>query len=276
MAEFFITLPSKGQRRGGDHLLQVGRAAELAGYTGAYAPFDPEGEESLVIAAGLLRQTRYLRLLAGFHPGIATPVYAAKVAASLQRFSGDRLDWRIDVDLDPAVARAHGDFTEGADRYARAEEFLTIAKGVWHQRDYTHEGRYYQVLSGGFAAPLSGRAFPRVHLSGTSPDALALSLRHADVHVFDHGDDLSLTAELPGLAYGLRLAVHARETEREAALDGFDGLAGSYESIARRLRDYIDQGVEVFYLEATPYLEETYRLGEHLLPLLAREDVHAG
>lgn len=29
-----------------------------------------------------------------------------------------------------------------------------------------------------------------------------------------------------------------------------------------------------FFLEAAPYLEETYRLGEHLLPLLAREDAH--
>ncbi|GAA2692835.1 hypothetical protein GCM10010412_083990 [Nonomuraea recticatena] len=253
MAEFFVTLPSRGERRGsGDHLLQVARAAELAGFTGAYAPFDPDGEETLVVSAGLLRATRHLRLLAGFHPAVATPVYAAKLSASLQRFSGDRLDWRLEVDLDPAVARAHGDFVAGSDRYARADEFLTVAKGVWHESDLTFEGRFYQVLSGGFGPPLTGRAFPRVHLSGTSPEALALSARHADVHVFEQGDDLALMEQLPGLAFGVRLTA----PEPEA------------------IREYIDKGVEVFHLEATPYLEETYRLGEQVLPLL--EAAHAG
>ncbi|MFC7721573.1 hypothetical protein [Nonomuraea recticatena] len=58
--------------------------------------------------------------------------------------------------------------------------------------------------------------------------------------------------QLPGLAFGVRLTA----PEPEA------------------IREYIDKGVEVFHLEATPYLEETYRLGEQVLPLL--EAAHAG
>ncbi|MET8339448.1 LLM class flavin-dependent oxidoreductase [Streptosporangium canum] len=309
MARFLITLPGRADGGRGarpafpdsvtdlrqafgpfDHLAQVGRAAEIAGFHGALAPFDPEGDESLVVAAGLLRQSRRLRTVAGFHPGIATPVYAAKVSASLQRFSGDRLDWRlaVDLDLDPAVARAQGDFLEGPDRYARAEEFLTVAKGVWSEEDYTYEGRFYQVLAGGFQSPLAGRAFPRVHLSGTSKEALELSARHADVHVFDPEDDIE-AASLPGVAYGLRLPVLARDDDDEAreaarrlwARDAGtapgaslrNGLVGSFETVAAGIRDYIDRGVGVFFLEATPYVEETYRLGERLLPLLTKEDV---
>ncbi|GAA3111851.1 LLM class flavin-dependent oxidoreductase [Streptosporangium carneum] len=333
MASFVITLPSRGNGGRGarpgfpgfvtdprgafnpfDHLTQAGRAAEIAAFHGALAPFDPQGEESLVAAASLLRQSRWLRVVAGFHPGVATPVYAAKVSASLQRFSGDRLDWRISVDLDPAVARAQGDFLEGADRYARAEEFLTVAKGVWSQEDYTYEGRFYQVLAGGFLSPLAGRAFPRVHLSGTSKEALALSARHADVHVFEPGDDIE-AVDLPGVTYGLRLPVLARDDEDEAwraarrlwsggggAADalpdpdprtglwaGFGppdpgsapgtgssraGLVGSFETVAAGIRGYIDRGVGAFLLEATPHIEETYRLGERLLPLLAKEGAH--
>ncbi|MFI6323081.1 LLM class flavin-dependent oxidoreductase [Nonomuraea sp. NPDC050556] len=305
MPEFYVTLPTRGDGprgdwhpdahrpfppfitdpRGGnsfDHLTQLGRAAELAGYAGALAPFDAEGEESLVVAAGLLRQTRWLRLVAEFHTGIATPVYAAKIAASLQRFSGSRLDWRLAVDLDPALARAQGDFHEGADRYARAEEFLTVAKGVWYEPGYTFAGRFYEVLAGGFQPPLSGSAFPRVHLSGTSRRALELSARHADVHVFERDDDLEGAIDrLPGVEYALRLPVLAREDVDEAwhaavRLGGFEGLVGSYESVADDIRSFQDRGVTTFFLEAAPYLEETYRLGEHLLPLLAKEDVHAG
>ncbi|MEV4183842.1 LLM class flavin-dependent oxidoreductase [Streptosporangium canum] len=335
MARFLITLPGRADGGRGarpafpdsvtdlrqafgpfDHLAQIGRAAEIAGFHGALAPFDPEGDESLVVAAGLLRQSRRLRTVAGFHPGIATPVYAAKVSASLQRFSGDRLDWRLAVDLDPAVARAQGDFLRGPDRYARAEEFLTVAKGVWSEEDYTYEGRFYQVLAGGFQSPLAGRAFPRVHLSGTTKEALELSARHADVHVFDPEDDIE-AASLPGVTYGLRLPVLARDDDDEAweaarrlwarggrtaetladpdprtrLWRGFppprpagssgtapgaslrNGLVGSFETVAAGIRDYIDRGVGVFFLEATPYIEETYRLGERLLPLLAKEGV---
>lgn len=305
MPEFHITLPTRGDgARGGwhpdahrpfatfvtdprlrtpsDHLAQVGRAAELAGFTGALAPFDHEGEESLIVAAGLLRQTRWLRVAAEFHAGIATPVYAAKISASLQRFSGSRLDWRLAVDLDPALARSQGDFHEGDDRYARAAEFLTVAKGVWHEPGYTFEGRFYEVLDGGFQAPLPGGAFPRVHLSGTSPQALDLSAAHADVHVFERGDDLERAVDrLPGVEYAVRLPVLAREDDAEAwqataRLGGFEGLVGSYDSIAADIRSFEDRGVTAFLLEAAPYIEETYRLGEHLLPLLTRENVHAG
>ncbi|WP_067471806.1 LLM class flavin-dependent oxidoreductase [Actinomadura hibisca] len=274
-----------------EHLAEIGRAADVAGFHGVLTPFDPGGEESLVVTAGLLRQNRWLRGIAGFHPGIATPVYAAKVSASLQRFSGDRLDWRLTVDLDPAVARSQGDFLEGADRYVRADEFLTIAKGVWHEEDYTYEGRYFQVLAGGFQGPLAGRAFPRVLLSGTSTEALELSAEHADVHLFGLGDDLDAgIAELselsvgrgPTPAFGLRLPVLVREdraeAEAEARRRGDDapaGLFGSYGEVADTIRAHLSRGVTVFVLEAEPGVEETYRLGEHLLPLFTEEYTHA-
>ncbi|WP_395107904.1 LLM class flavin-dependent oxidoreductase [Actinomadura sp. SCN-SB] len=312
---FFVTLPTRGEgSRGGwrpgprppafvtdlrpgaygpfDHLAQIGRAAEIATLHGVLAPFDPEGEESLVVAAGLLRQSRWLRAVAEFHPGAATPVYAAKVSASLQRFSGDRLDWRLAVDLDPATARAQGDFLEGADRYARADEFLTIAKGVWTEEGFTYEGRYFQVLAGGFEPPLSGRPFPRVHLSGTSAEALDLSARHADVHVFTYADDLGdAIAELRRRAAGhgrvpeaaLALPVLAREDDDEAwaaarrlpedAAGAYPpGLIGSYRTVAERLRELAGRGVSSFFLEVRPSIEETYRLGEHLLPLLYEQE----
>ncbi|MFC4121537.1 LLM class flavin-dependent oxidoreductase [Nonomuraea zeae] len=311
----FVTDLRAGASGPFDHLAQIGRAAELAAIGGALVPFDPAGEESLVVAAGLLRQSRHLRVVAGFHPGIATPVYAAKVSASLQRFTGNRLGWQLDVELDPAVARSQGDFLQGADRYARAEEFLSVAKGVWHEEGYTYEGRFYQVLAGGFQSPNSGLPFPRVHLTGSSPEALALSARHADVHLFTPDQDIETAiGELAALSaregrrveYGLRLPVLARDDDDEAwaearrlweltgdgglpdpdprtrlwpgfhriAGSGPSGLVGSYATVAAGIRGYLDRGVTTFVLESRPHLEETYRLGERLLPLFAKEIEH--
>ncbi|MET7335107.1 LLM class flavin-dependent oxidoreductase [Nonomuraea sp. NPDC005650] len=225
---------------------QAGRAAvaaDLAGLAGALVPFDPGGQESLTVAAGVLRRTRHLRVVAEFHAAVATPVYAAKLSASLQRFAAGRLSWRLAIDLDPAVARAQGDFLTGAGRHARAEEFLTVAKGVWGG-SFDFRGDFYEVAGGGFGPPLSAPPFPEVHLSGTSPEALALSRRHADVHVFAAGDDLdALVPELPGVRYGVHL------------------------TSLHQVDEYAARGVTEFFLQT----EDVYRLGEHV-----KERAHAG
>ncbi|SPL70952.1 LLM class flavin-dependent oxidoreductase [Acinetobacter stercoris] len=45
-------------------------------------------------------------------------------------------------------------------------------------------------------------------------------------------------------------------------------IVGSYEQVAQRLQEYIDIGVEHFILASNPHLEEAYRIGEEVLPLL--------
>lgn len=250
------------------------RAAQLTGLSGVHVPFDPDGLESLVTAAGLLRASRGVQVTAEFHPAIATPVYAAKLSASLQRYSASRLAWNLRVDLDPATARAQGDFLEtDADRYARADEFLAIAKGVWGTGGYSREGRFYSVLGGGFPESRSQPEFPRIYLSGTSPQALALSAAHADVHVFAPGENRDLVPD--GVATGLALNVVAREdtaeAERDAARSGFAGdLAGSFADVATALSDYAASGVREFFLRTPDPVADGYLIGQHVLPLTAR------
>ncbi|MEU4311451.1 LLM class flavin-dependent oxidoreductase [Nocardia sp. NPDC024068] len=246
MTEFRWELPVRGDgrhvgsvsaHRGGfDFLDQVVLAAELSGLDGVVVPYDPEGEESWVVAGSALRQTRHLRVGVEFHPAFGTPVYAAKLSATLQRLSNGRLDWRLRVETDAADAAARGDRVGGADRYRRAAEFLTVARGVWNEEQvlpgrfggtgFDFAGEYYDVIDGGFRGILSGLPFPVVHLSGNSPAAIELSAEHGDVHVFDEtaaGVD-DAVADLRdatrragrGVRAGLALPVVARETEDEA------------------------------------------------------------
>jgi alkanesulfonate monooxygenase len=46
------------------------------------------------------------------------------------------------------------------------------------------------------------------------------------------------------------------------------GLVGSYEQVAERLDDLMDLGADAFILASNPHLEEAYRVGEEVLPLL--------
>ncbi|MRW90681.1 LLM class flavin-dependent oxidoreductase [Duganella sp. FT80W] len=46
------------------------------------------------------------------------------------------------------------------------------------------------------------------------------------------------------------------------------GIVGSYEQVAQRLDDLVQLGADAFILASTPHLEEAYRVGEEVLPLL--------
>ncbi|MFC3978774.1 LLM class flavin-dependent oxidoreductase [Streptosporangium jomthongense] len=51
------------------------------------------------------------------------------------------------------------------------------------------------------------------------------------------------------------------------------GLVGSYEQVAERLDELINLGVGAFILAGVPHLEEAYRVGENVLPLLRGRDL---
>jgi len=43
---------------------------------------------------------------------------------------------------------------------------------------------------------------------------------------------------------------------------------GSYEQVAERLDQLVELGTDAFILASTPHLEEAYRVGEEVLPLI--------
>ncbi len=47
-----------------------------------------------------------------------------------------------------------------------------------------------------------------------------------------------------------------------------NGIVGSYEQVAERLDDLVRLGADAFILASTPHLEEAYRVGEEVLPLV--------
>ena len=210
--EYFWTLPTSGTDRGTavgagrpagspsairdvragryssfDHLAHLARAVAVTGLDGVVVPFDPEGDDSWVLAAALARHEPTLSFITEFTPAFATPVYAAKMAATFQRFTAGRLRWQLAVEVDPATARAYGDEVTGTDRYQRAAEFAGHhGRPVGPGRPRL-PGRFYQVVEGGAAAPLTRFAPPRVYLTGASADALALSARYATTHLWEVG-----------------------------------------------------------------------------------------
>jgi alkanesulfonate monooxygenase len=210
-----------------DLLLQVARAAELVGFDGLWIPESPSGEDPLIVAGSLARETPRLTLVPALRASLLSAVYATKIAVSFQRLSGGRLAWQLVHDESTEERPWHGRRLSHADQVARTGEFLDVARGFWNHPPFTYQGKYYEVVDGGFAPALRGETLPRVYLSGTSPEALALSAKHADVHFFPLGPVAEVEArirELTALAagqgrtlrYGLETDLVARHTDEEA------------------------------------------------------------
>lgn len=270
-----------------DHYAQIARAAALTAFDGLFIAHREAGDDSRIVAAALARSTPGLRIVPEFPASAGSAVYAAKQAASFQRATHGRLGWAIAPD---AAARARdADPVADDDLAARAEEFLTVARGVHGTVPFSYKGRFFEVEQGGFAAPLNRVAFPPVFLRGTGEELLALSARQADVHLFEPASHDALRhhiAALDALAAdagrrvesGIIQPVVSRETDAEATetqLGQARGtIAGSHDLVAARLAELAALGIRHFVLSASPALEEAYRVGEHVLPRV-RESVSA-
>ena len=268
-----------------DHLVQIVRAADLAGYDGVFIPQTDEGEEPLVTAGVLARDAHRVRFAPELPAHFLSAVYTAKIATSFQRLSGGRLILNL-VTQDPAIHTWHGYDWSQDEQVARHDEFLTVFKGFWNDGPYTFEGQYYEVLNGGFSGPLKGQPQPEIWLSGTSDAALALNAKHADVHVIDASSPEAAAERIRALdalagrplKYALRAEVTARYTAEEAVAAaahartpgaGDADLVGDYQQVADRLAQYRAAGVSTFVLSARPHLEEAYRIAQHVLPRLS-------
>jgi len=270
-----------------DHLAQVARAAELSGFDGVVIPQSDAGEEPLIVAGSLAREVRRIRLAPQLPAHFLSAVYAAKIAASFQRLTAGRLVLNFVAGAhQPGDWHGHG-WSE-AEQIARLDEFLTVFKGVWDAGPFTYEGQYYEVLNGGFQPPLNGQPFPQIQFSGDSDQALALSARHADVHLFAPQSPEALApriARLQALAAeqgrsvraGLEaelVAGHDRDEALAAGAARWPGgapdpaLVGGFADVAARLGAYHAAGVTTLVLGARPHFEEAYRVAQNILPRL--------
>jgi alkanesulfonate monooxygenase len=210
-----------------DYLSQTARAAETTSFDGVAIPWDAAGEEPWIVAGALVREARRLEFVPELKVGFATPVYLAKMSASFQRLSGNRLSWKLNFDRDHAKDRALGDLLTGADWLARADEYLEAAKGVFGGKPYEFRGRFFEVEAGGFDAPLAGVPAPRIYTAGVAEGALALAAKHSDVHFLEAGAVEDVRAQIEhlgglasrhtrGIGAALELGVVARHRAEEA------------------------------------------------------------
>jgi alkanesulfonate monooxygenase len=280
MISFHWFLPTSGDSRqivGGGHgapqgtvtgrrdpsigyLGQIAQAAEQLGFVGVLTPTGRLCEDAWLSTAMLCDRTERLKFLVAFRPGFYSPTLAAQMAATFQRHSQGRLLINIVTGGESAEQRSYGDFLDKEARYARTDEFLTIVSDLWAGKQVDFTGAHLSVEAASLVTP--PRPIPLVYFGGSSPSAIRVAARHADVYL-TWGEPLEqVAAKLQQVRdqatsagrtvrFGIRLHVITRDRSDDAwtyatrLLEGLDpqriaaaqaGLATSESEGQRRMR----------------------------------------
>jgi alkanesulfonate monooxygenase len=261
--EFIWQLPTAGDGRYADATrLRRGERSQHSEHGEARRPPFTEGVSDP--RGTTFNYFDYAHQLTEFEASWGSSVYAAKNAVSFQRATNGRFAWQLVQGADEASRRQHGDHLPQDEVLARIDEFITVARGVQTTAPFSFKGRYFDVLDGGFRGPLAGNPLPPVYLSGEGAEALALSARQADVHIFGAAPLEKIRAGVAALQplaashgrqarAGLRIDVLARETQEEAERD------------AIRYREQIGANAVLPSLDAGRYWDgyATARSGAH-------------
>jgi alkanesulfonate monooxygenase len=208
-----------------DYLAQIARAAERLGFEGVLTPTGTWCEDAWLTTAALIRETRRLKFLVAFRPGVISPTLAAQMAATYQRISNGRLLLNVVTGGDAVEQRRFGDWHDHDARYARTAEFLSIVRGVWTGQPFDFQGEHLTVAGATVLAAPSPE--PEIYFGGSSDAALPVAAHHADVYltwgeppaqVAEKIHKVAAQAEEAGrkLRFGIRLHTISRDSSAEA------------------------------------------------------------
>jgi len=209
------------------YLAQVGQAADRLGFHGALLPTGRTCEDSWVVASALATLTQRLKLLVAVRPGVTSPLFAARQAATLDRISGGRLLVNVVVGGDPLEAAADGVTLDHDQRYALADEYLTIFHRLMTGEKVDFSGRYLTAKGAALLFPPVQPGGPPLYIGGSSEAAADLTADHIDTYL-TWGEpppavalkiaEVRRRAEAKGrqVRFGGRFHVIVRETEAEA------------------------------------------------------------
>ncbi len=209
-----------------DYLAQVARTAEKVGFDAVLTPTGTFCEDAWLTTAALIRETRSLRFLVAFRPGLVSPTLAAQQAATFQRLSNGRLLVNIVTGGSAAEQRRFGDHLDHDRRYDRCDEFLTVFKGALTGRPFNFEGEHFVVEDALVAKAPDPQ--PAVFFGGSSDAGKRVAARHADVWLMwgeppeaAAAEIASVRAQAEALGRDVKFGIRLHTITRDRAADAW-------------------------------------------------------
>ncbi|MCS0495535.1 LLM class flavin-dependent oxidoreductase [Ancylobacter sp. MQZ15Z-1] len=164
--------------------------------------------DPLVTVSALAVSTRHIGLISTASTTFEQPYHVARRIASLDHVSGGRAGWNCVTSSNVAMALnfSNREHLAPAERYARAEEFVDVVRGLWNSWDddafvldrdgpryfepaglhvLNHAGKYFSVR-GPLDVARCPQGQPVIVQAGSSEPGRALAARVADVVFTTH------------------------------------------------------------------------------------------
>jgi alkanesulfonate monooxygenase SsuD/methylene tetrahydromethanopterin reductase-like flavin-dependent oxidoreductase (luciferase family) len=154
--------------------------------------------ETATVLAAVAAVTRHLGVVGTFNSTFNEPYDLARTLATLDRVSGGRAAWNVVTTHNAFTGEnfRRGGYLDGADRYRRAEEFVTLARRLWESGgepvDWTPGAGdsgtpVTSPVHGTFPVPRTPQVDPVIFQAGDSPEGRDFAARNAEVIFTRHG-----------------------------------------------------------------------------------------
>jgi alkanesulfonate monooxygenase len=203
--------------------LPFARAAEEATIDSVLISFSRHEPDPMFVACALGRATQRLKFIVAYRAGLIQPTLFVHQMNTLSALIGGRVAFNVVAGSSKPESFAYGDFLEHDQRYARADEFVTVCRALWRGNGKVNfDGEHYRVEQGEIPTRFGKPGtMPEIYVSGHSEGAEALArsngsclLRVADT--VESLEPLVARAREHGLEVCLRMCVLCRPTREEA------------------------------------------------------------
>lgn len=154
--------------------------------------------EAWMLASAIAPLTSRLRAMVAVHPGLWSPQLIAKMATTLDRMTPGRMAINLVTGWNVEEHRMYGgDALLGDnDRYIRAEEFITVVRGMWRETPFSFKGRYFDVEAAQLLLKPATATPPEIFTASRSPRGLEMVARVADWWFLDFDKEARTTADV--------------------------------------------------------------------------------
>ncbi|KUF18279.1 LLM class flavin-dependent oxidoreductase [Streptomyces silvensis] len=208
-----------------DGIVDFAREADRLGVDSLLMGIGFHMPDPLPMLGALVRETRRVKFLLAYRPGLLPPTLFAQVVNTVSWMSDGRISLNLVAGTSPAEQAYYGDFLAHDERYARSGEFLDILHRLWRgETPLSYEGDHYRIEDARLGLGYKGGGRPEIYISGASEVARRTAVDHGDcwLRYGDTPEGLAAAAE-PVLArggrVGTRMHVLARESRARALAD---------------------------------------------------------
>jgi alkanesulfonate monooxygenase len=190
------TIPASGSVINLAFIEAAAKAQEFGGFDRVLLAFHAASPECLLVGQHVAAVTQRLGLMIAHRPGFVAPTVAARQFATLDHITRGRAAIHIITGADDSELARDGDHLTKAERYARTREYLDIVRQEWTAtKPFDYAGKYYRVNQAiSSVRPYNPAGIP-VYFGGTSPEAIEVAGKHADVYAL-WGESLDQVREL--------------------------------------------------------------------------------